>query len=144
GRRDASLQVPVTMAALDAPLRSAHARRGPATWLAMLCLVLLGWAAGAQPALAADGRALVASGSVTVQRGPVAPAPVSTGTEFESGDVIRTGADGRVQIRFTDGAIFSLQPGTTFRIDDYRFDANSQRGFYFLVRGALRTISGAI
>ncbi|MEZ5604971.1 MAG: FecR family protein [Burkholderiaceae bacterium] len=132
------------MAALDASLRRAHARRGPAIWLAMLCLVLLGWAAGAQPAVAADGRALVASGSVTVQRGPAAPAPVSTGTEFESGDVIRTGADGRVQIRFTDGAIFSLQPGTTFRIDDYRFDANSQRGFYFLVRGALRTISGAI
>jgi hypothetical protein len=132
------------MAALDPSLRSARARRGPATWLAMLCLALLGWAAGAQPAIAADGRALVASGSVTVQRGPAAPAPVSTGTEFESGDVIRTGADGRVQIRFTDGAIFSLQPGTTFRIDDYRFDSNSQRGFYFLVRGALRTISGAI
>ncbi|MCZ7561311.1 MAG: FecR family protein [Burkholderiaceae bacterium] len=118
--------------------------RARADWLTLCCLVWLVWTAGLQPAVAADGRALVASGGVTVQRGAAAPTPVAAGAEFESGDVIRTGADGRVQIRFTDGAIFSLQPGTAFRIDEYRFDGPSQRGFFFLVRGALRTISGAI
>ncbi|MEB2336433.1 MAG: FecR family protein, partial [Burkholderiales bacterium] len=128
----------------DTCLRSPSARRTPAGWLALCLLALLAWTAGTQAAMAADGRALVASGSVTVQRGAAAPAAVAAGTEFDSGDVIRTGQDGRVQIRFTDGAIFSLQPGTTFRIDDYRFDASGQRSFFFLVRGALRTITGAI
>ncbi|HLS57678.1 MAG TPA: FecR family protein, partial [Zeimonas sp.] len=109
-----------------------------AALLALLCVATM------HAALAADGRALVASGAVALERPQAAPVPVAAGTEFERGDLIRTGSDGRVQIRFTDGSIVSLQPGTAFRIDDYRFDATGQRGFFFLVRGALRTITGAI
>ena len=109
-----------------------------AALLALLCVATI------HAALAADGRALVASGAVALERPQAAPVPVAAGTEFERGDLIRTGSDGRVQIRFTDGSIVSLQPGTAFRIDDYRFDATGQRGFFFLVRGALRTITGAI
>src|SRR5690606_9911321 len=40
--------------------------------------------------------------------------------------------------------IFSLQPRTVFRIDDYQFDAQEQRGFFSLLRGALRTATGQI
>ncbi len=57
---------------------------------------------------------------------------------------IATGNDGRVQLRFTDGAIISLQPGTRFRIEEYQYKGSSQRGIFSLFRGALRTTSGAI
>ncbi len=105
---------------------------------------LLAWM---QPVAAEDGRALVVAGRVMLERsapGAFSIAPVSAGTEVRRGDLIRTGNDGRVQIRFSDGSIVSLQPGTAFRIDEYRFAENEQRAFFFLLRGALRTVTGAI
>lgn len=65
--------------------------------IARLCasLVLLAAAAFA-PAWAADGRALVVAGSVVLERTATAPSAVIAGTEVERGDLIRTGADGRV------------------------------------------------
>jgi len=98
-------------------------------------------------ALAADGRLIAAAGEVTVERpergGPRSVA-AEVGFELQAGDTIRTGPDGRAQLRLNDGAIFSLQPRTVFRIDEYRFDAERQRGFFSLLRGALRTASGQI
>jgi hypothetical protein len=113
--------------------------------LASLLLVLATLLAG--PAQAADGRLLAAAGEVTVDRpeaGGLRSIPVDAGFELQSGDTIRTGAQGRAQIRLSDGAIFSLQPRTVFRIDEYRFDAQEQRGFFSLLRGALRTATGRI
>src|SRR5690606_39875483 len=98
-------------------------------------------------ALAADGRLIAAAGEVTVERpergGPRSVA-AEVGFELQAGDTIRTGPDGRAQLRLNDGAIFSLQPRTVFRIDEYRFDAERQRGFFSLLRGALRTATGQI
>jgi hypothetical protein len=52
------------------------------------------------------------------------------------------------QLRFTDGAMVSLQPQTTqFRIDAYEFKGQpdgSEKGFFSLLKGAMRTITGAI
>ena len=52
-----------------------------------------------------------------------------------------------VQLRFTDGAYMSLQPGSSFRIDQYSFSGvadGSERGFFSLLKGGLRTISGLV
>ena len=68
----------------------------------------------------------------------------ANGSLVTAGDTIVTGAGGRAQIRFSDGSLISLQPRSEFRIDDYQFDMAQQRGFFSLVRGALRTISGAV
>src|SRR5690606_34976850 len=113
--------------------------------LASLLLVFVVLFAG--PALAADGRVLAAAGEVTVDRPEAAglqSVAAKAGFELRAGDTIRTGAEGRAQIRLNDGAIFSLQPRTVFRIDEYRFDAQEQRGFFSLLRGALRTATGQI
>lgn len=73
--------------------------------------------------------------------------PLSKGSEIDSGDSINTGANGRVQVRFTDGGFISLQPGTTFRVDDYNYqnktDGN-EKGFFSLLKGSLRAITGVI
>jgi len=68
------------------------------------------------------------------------------GAEIENGETVDTGS-GRAQVRFSDGAQVSLQPQTQFRIDDYRFSGKadgSEKGFFSLLRGGLRTITGLV
>lgn len=111
--------------------------------LAAFLALLTGFAA--LPAFAADATLLVVSGEVRVIRAGDPPrGEARSGDELRSGDLIVTRGDGRAQLRFSDGAIVSLQPDTQFRIDDYRFDPQQQRGFFTLLRGAMRTATGAI
>jgi hypothetical protein len=68
------------------------------------------------------------------------------GSSLSAGDTVRT-QRGRAQIRFTDGGYTSLQPNTEFRIDDYYYDAKKTEesvGFFSLLKGGLRTITGVI
>ena len=99
-------------------------------------------AAFASQASAAAGRAEFTIGGVTVARGGV-ERPLARGTELDNGDVVRTN-DGRAQIRFTDGAYVSLQPNTEYGIRDYQFTQGNERGFFSLLKGAMRTVTGAI
>lgn len=88
------------------------------------------FASGDVKALAPDGR------SRTIDKG----------AEIASGETIDTG-NGRAQVRFTDGAQVSLAPQTQFRIDDYRFSGKtdgSEKGFFSLLRGGMRTITGLV
>ena len=96
-----------------------------------------------------EARLILVAGDVRLDRTPGRPAAASHGAGqrhalVTAGDTIVTGVDGRAQIRFSDGSLVSLQPRSEFRIDDYQFDMAQQRGFFSLVRGALRTISGAV
>lgn len=88
------------------------------------------FAAGDVKALAPDGRSR----------------PLVKGGEIASGETIDTGS-GRAQLRFSDGAQVSLQPQTQFRIDEYRFSGKadgSEKGFFSLLKGGLRTITGLV
>jgi hypothetical protein len=72
--------------------------------------------------------------------------PAAKGLPVQNGDTIETGG-GRAQLRFTDGAYVSLQPQSKFRIDDYRFEGKadgSERGFFSLLSGGMRTITGLV
>ncbi|MFN0039122.1 MAG: FecR domain-containing protein [Burkholderiales bacterium] len=82
-------------------------------------------------------KAIAASGQVRT---------LSKGAQLDQGETIAT-RDGRAQLRFTDGAMVSLQPQSEFRIDQYRFEGKpdgSERGFFSLLKGGLRTITGAV
>jgi hypothetical protein len=71
---------------------------------------------------------------------------LARGAEVGEGDTVDTG-NARVQLRFSDGAYVSLQPQSKFRIDEYRFDGRtdgSERGFFSLLQGGLRTITGLV
>jgi hypothetical protein len=73
--------------------------------------------------------------------------PLIKGSEIDSGDAISTGANGRAQVRFADGGFISLQPDTTFRVDDYNFRNRTDdegKGFFSLLKGGLRAITGLI
>ncbi|WP_430432739.1 FecR family protein [Methyloversatilis sp.] len=85
---------------------------------------------------AGDVRALAADGSSRV---------LARGAQVGSGDTVNTGS-GRAQMRFTDGSLVSLQPQTQFRIDQYAFAGKptEDRGFFSLIKGGLRTITGLV
>jgi len=71
---------------------------------------------------------------------------LAKGVQVEEGETVNTN-DGRVQLRFTDGAYVSLQPKSEFRIDQYRFDGKqdgSEKGFFSLLKGGLRTVTGLV
>ena len=122
-----------------------------ARWVTPLVIGLGGACAGAQPAAqpAADGTpdaamVLASEGTTTLVRGASFSTPVRREVPIRSGDRIRTGPDGHVQLRFTDGALISIQPGSDFRVESYAFDAVRQRSFFLLLQGQMRAVSGSI
>jgi len=108
---------------------------------------LLVSAAFADQAVAAAGRVDFVAGGTTISGADGRQRPLAKGAELDKGDTIRTDAVGRAQIRFADGAYVSLQPNTEFSVKDYSFDGKadgSERGFFALARGAMRTVTGLI
>lgn len=71
---------------------------------------------------------------------------ISKGGEINPGDTVQT-IDGRAQLRFSDGGYISLQPNTQFRVDEYSYEGKTdgqEKGFFSLVKGGLRAITGAV
>lgn len=92
------------------------------------------------------GRVLVAVGEVTAIR-QAREIRLTSGSSVESGDRIVTGAESNAQIRFTDESIVALRPKTEFSIDEYHFAGEaeaSNKGFFGLLKGGFRTLTGAI
>lgn len=88
-----------------------------------------------------------ASGNVTAVNALGVQRPLTRGAEISNGDTIRTGEGGRAQVRFSDGAMVSLQPQTDFRIDNYQYSGKAdgqEKGFFSLLKGGLRTITGLV
>lgn len=106
-------------------------------------------ATGAVPAGAANaaaGRVAFAWGEVSVESSNGQTSEVKRGAELQSGDTVTT-ERGRAQLRFTDGSFVSLQPKTSFKIDDYNYEqeqSSGDRSVFSLFRGGLRTITGII
>src|SRR4249920_2627325 len=73
----------------------------------LLALIAAGFAGEAG---AAAGRVDLVTTGVTVAGKDGQARPLTRGTDLDSGDTVRTSADGRAQIRFTDGSYVSLQP----------------------------------
>jgi len=97
-------------------------------------------------ALAEDpvGRMLVASGGVTAKQEGVSARGLGRRDPVYAGDTIRTGPRGRAQIRFKDGGLVDLKPSTRFAIESYTGEADEGNVVLNFVRGAMRTITGAI
>ncbi len=118
------------------------------TWCrmgALLALIAAAWPMSVWGVSA--GRLDFVVGQATATGGDGKSRVLTRGGEINAGDLIQTGADGRVQIRFADGAYMSLQPNTRFKVDDYRYSGKadgSEKSVFSLLKGGLRTISGNI
>lgn len=101
-----------------------------------------------QTAMAADAAATVffKSGNVTAQSSQHGLRHLEKDDSIFSTDEIDTADNGRAQLRFTDGGLVSLMPGTIFSVEEYLFDdADEDSSAVFgLLKGGLRTVTGAI
>lgn len=92
------------------------------------------------------GRVDFVTGPVTALSSDGRSRPLTKGSEVTAGETIQTG-NGRAQLRYSDGAQVSLQPGTQYRIDDYAYAGQtdgSEKGIFSLIKGGFRTITGLI
>lgn len=93
------------------------------------------------------GRADFVVGAVTAVSADGSQRPLAKGSEINAGESINTATGARAQIRFTDGGYVSLQPNSLFRVDEYNYENKAdgkEKGFFSLLRGGLRAITGAI
>lgn len=92
------------------------------------------------------GKVILVIGNVVVIRGGV-ELPLNRNDGLQSGDVIKTMQLSNAQIRMNDESLIALRPGTEFKIDEFRYDGKqdgSERGFFSLIKGGLRTVTGAV
>jgi hypothetical protein len=92
------------------------------------------------------GVAQFTAGEVSVRRADGKTDTLVKGKDIESGQSIITGANGRAQVKFTDGGLISLQPGTEFKVANYvdKADPKEDRFLVDLLRGSMRAITGLI
>lgn len=107
-------------------------------------------------AWAEAGKVLFVYGNAWVESAESQRVALNKGSEIDSGDRIVTAANGRVQIRMSDGGLLALRPNTEFLIEHYvnpdrspAVVAGASAGdepasFFSLVKGGFRSITGAI
>jgi hypothetical protein len=88
------------------------------------------------------------SGSATLKKGTGRPVAAKVGDAFETGTTVATGGDGRVALKFADGQVVVLGPGSTLNAQQYRFDAQDVRGSGLAIAlegtGTMRFMGGVI
>lgn len=112
-------------------------------WRILMLVLLCGWVNASR---AEAGKVIFVMGEATAKSAEGLVVPVSRGLLVEPGQTLETG-DGKVQIRFTDGGMVAMPAHSVFRVDQYQYQGvadGSERGFFSLVKGGLRVISGAI
>jgi VCBS repeat-containing protein len=102
-------------------------------------------AGGAAAASTPIGRVEKASGSVTVLRNGVS-IPLRPGDTVTKGDVVQTGADSMLTIKFNDGTVFSLSSSARMVLNDmvYAADSNTNSALLTLVQGVIGFVAGRI
>lgn len=101
------------------------------------------------------GRIVAATGAVTIE--PTSARVIQASTASQAGqakvgdlvylgDVVATGADGRVGINFTDGSSFNLSNSARMALDEFVYDPNgkSNSTLLSLTKGTLTFVAGKI
>jgi len=101
------------------------------------------------------GKVVVATGSVSIERASavVVQANVAgqadqtkVGDLLYQGDVVKTGADGRIGINFADGSSFNLSSNARMALDEFVYDPNgkSNSTFFNLTNGTMTFVAGGV
>ncbi|WP_349643613.1 FecR family protein [Bradyrhizobium genosp. SA-3] len=101
------------------------------------------------------GKVVAATGSVTIKHAGAVivqanvsgePGRANTGDPVYLGDVVRTGADGRIGINFTDGTSFNLSSNARMVLDHYVYepDGKSNATLFNLARGTFTFVAGSV
>jgi hypothetical protein len=112
----------------------------------LLCAVLL-CGAGAAWAGQAVGVVEHLSGPLMDRKADGTVKVLAAKSEVESGDTLVAEKNTYAQIRFIDNSEITLRPGTTFKIDNFAYDADkpeADSAAFSLVKGGLRSITGLL
>ena len=111
----------------------------------MLLLSALPAAAPAAAQAPRIGQITEEAGTASILRGGARVA-ARTGDPVYQGDVVETGADGRLVITFLDNSRFSTGPESELALPQFQFDTGTQRGSMTaeIRHGTLAVTSGAI
>ncbi|OAF13683.1 hypothetical protein AYJ54_43710 [Bradyrhizobium centrolobii] len=101
------------------------------------------------------GKVVTASGSVAIEHAGAVivqanvqqePAQTKIGDLVYLGDVVRTGADGRVGINFVDGTSFNLSSDARMKLDEFVYDPNGTANSTVinLTRGTFVFVAGSV
>ena len=101
------------------------------------------------------GKIVTATGSITIERASTTVIQASldaqavqpkVGDPVYLGDVVQTGADGRVGINFTDGTSFNLSNRARMALDKFVYDPNgkSNSTLFNLTKGTFTFVAGNI
>ena len=110
-------------------------------------IILISCALLGTEAFASAGHVIYSFGNNYVLSNKGSKHKIRKGDEVFSGDTLITSQHGRVQLRFSDKGMVSIMPDSEYKIDDYEFvpgDDNKQRGFFSLLRGGARQITGLL
>jgi hypothetical protein len=110
-------------------------------FLALFCLASLSWAAQVA------GTVTQLSGPLLARKADGAVKILSLKSEVESGDTLVTEKNTYALVKFIDNSEITLKPGTTFKIDNFAFDADKPGGdsaSFNLVKGGLRSVTGLL
>lgn len=110
----------------------------------LLILLLLPYHANAQLA----GHVILSKGSVLAISDNGESRPLKRRSKIMSGEVIKTGINSSVQIRFVDKALMTIKANTEMDISEYQLEkpesGQKEKAIMTLVKGGFRTISGQI
>jgi len=101
------------------------------------------------------GKVIAATGSVTIEHVnavvvqanlPSQASQTKVGDLVYQGDLVRTGADGRVSINFTDGTSFNLSNNANMALNEFVYDPNgkSNSTLFNLTKGTFTFVAGNI
>ena len=93
------------------------------------------------------GRVVFATGSPQASDAAGAVRALKRTDDVYAGDTLITDAKSRLQVSFVDGAYVSVQPGSEYRIDEYRYSGKpdgSEKAIYSLLKGGIRAVTGLI
>src|SRR5882757_5163457 len=101
------------------------------------------------------GQVVAATGSVTIEHASAMVIQANVGSQAEQtkigdivylGDVVQTGADGRVGINFTDGTSFNLSSSARMVLNEFVYDPNgkSNSTLFSLTKGTFTFVAGNI
>jgi hypothetical protein len=101
------------------------------------------------------GKVVSSTGAVTIEHGgavvvqanlPGQPSRTKIGDPVFMGDVVQTGADGRVGITFTDGTAFNLTSNARMVLNEFVYDPNSKSNstLFSLTKGTFTFVAGKV
>lgn len=100
-------------------------------------------AAKAAAGLPAAGKIVRLKGKLTARGTDGRKRPMENGNPVYEGDVLTTGTGGFAVVVFRDDSRVTLQSGTRFKVETYRYDTGKKGSVFFrLYRGGLRVLSG--